>query len=422
MINTKLTFNQQAFFPSTIPLKISDTQIKKHMRDQRVRQLKDIRCSLYLRFNAERTGGTWWFYRYEDGKQFPYRVGKYPATQAKDIMALISATSVLIANEKDIECNRFETVDQLIQWHVQRQFKLNRSSKARLQNLKCMSDLHLTSIFHGQPISTLDYQTLDRELIQPMFEQGYSVSYVRAHFNLIKSAFTASKKLKHLTVNPILEVKFKDFFPETFSVTQAQVKGCRLNNDQLLAVLTAAEQQPPPQRLLLMMILAHGSRIGETRKAKWKNISFIEKCWLIPRDDTKNKQSIVYPLTDDMVELLRSYREWQNKRGYSSDSVFPVSKHSHKPIYGAKASEWIRIIARKEWSAHDLRKRARTIWAELGIDYIVGEALLNHARDKLDQAYIHTHMEKQKREALEAYHYWLKNSWCNCFTPVSTDF
>ncbi|OBU32036.1 hypothetical protein [Photobacterium kishitanii] len=63
---------------------------------------------------------------------------------------------------------------------------------------------------------------------------------------------------------------------------------------------------------------------------------------------------------------------------------------------------------KKAWSAHDLRKRARSIWAELGVDYIVCEYLLNHARDKLDQAYIHTHMELQKKEALETYHKWLK--------------
>ncbi|MDX1301833.1 hypothetical protein [Photobacterium sp.] len=140
------------------------------------------------------------------------------------------------------------------------------------------------------------------------------------------------------------------------------------------------------------------------------------RAFYVPTEDGSRKE---VKTGSKPFKLLRSYREWQIELGYRSDSVFPVSKHSNKPIYGAKASDWIRAIAKKEWAAHDLRKRARTVWAELGVDYIVGEALLNHARDKLDQAYIHTHMEKQKREALEAYHNWLKNCWCNCFTPVS---
>ena len=29
-------------------------------------------------------------------------------------------------------------------------------------------------------------------------------------------------------------------------------------------------------------------RLGETRKTLWKNISFIEKRWLIPKEDAKN--------------------------------------------------------------------------------------------------------------------------------------
>ncbi|KJG55153.1 hypothetical protein UA38_21035, partial [Photobacterium kishitanii] len=58
--NSKIRFNQHAFFSATLPVKISDAQIKRHINDQRVRQLKDVRCPLYLRFNASRTGGTWW--------------------------------------------------------------------------------------------------------------------------------------------------------------------------------------------------------------------------------------------------------------------------------------------------------------------------------------------------------------------------
>ena len=419
MLANDIRINQQAFFSSTIPLKISEAQIKKHIRDRRVRQLKDLRCSLYLRFNSARTGGTWWFYRYQDGKQHPYRIATYPATQAKDIMEVVSAVSVQVARGEELECNLFETVEQLVDWHVQRQLKLNRSSKARLHNLRSMADKHISSMLHGWPVSMLDYQALDKELIQPMFELGYSVSYVRANFNLVKTAFSAAKKLKHITRDPIADVQFKHFFADTFSVSRAQVRGCRLNTDQLPGLLAVVEKQDPPRRLLITMILAHGTRIGETRKALWKNVSLTQKRWTVPKEDAKNGQSVVYPLTDEIVELLQSYRDWQDKLGYQSDCVFPVSKRGSKPIYAALASEWVREVANKTWSAHDLRKRARSVWLELGIDYIVCEALLNHARDKLDQVYIHTHMELQKKQAMETYHDWLKSCWRSCFTPVS---
>ncbi|MEZ8095768.1 tyrosine-type recombinase/integrase [Photobacterium swingsii] len=416
-----IRFNQQAFFPSTIPLKISDAQIKKHIRDQRVRQLKDVRCSLYLRFNAKRDGGTWWYYRYEGSKQYPYRIGTYPATHAKDIMEVVSATTVQIAQGKAVGCNKFETVDQLIEWHVKRQHKMKSSSKERLANLRSMADRHLIGTFHGEPLPTLDHDTIDSELIQPMLSEGYSISYVKAMFNLLKSAYSTANRLKLIAFNPIADVKFKDSFPENFSLTKAQIKGCRLNADQLPQVLAGTENQPEPARLLLMMIIAHGSRIGETRKARWRNISFTRKQWVIPKEDAKNREEMVYPLSDSMVELLHSYREWQIRLGYDGDYLFPVSLNENKPAYGVIACSWVRAVSHKAWSAHDLRKRARSTWQDIGVDYLVAETLLNHTRDKLDQAYIHTHMELQKKEALSTYHEWLKSCWRTCFRPVSID-
>ena len=47
------------------------------------------------------------------------------------------------------------------------------------------------------------------------------------------------------------------------------------------------------------------------------------------------------------------------------------------------------------------------MWADLGVDYLIGELLLNHALDDLDAAYIHTHAMTLKRDALERWHLWL---------------
>ncbi|MCG9679098.1 hypothetical protein [Vibrio sp. Isolate24] len=98
---------------------------------------------------------------------------------------------------------------------------------------------------------------------------------------------------------------------------------------------------------------------------------------------------------------------------------FPLTKKDKQAIHATKASEMVREISQGQWSAHDLKKLARTVWADLGVDYLVAETLLNDAKGKLDQAYIHTHTELQKLSALKAYHSWLKNCWRSCF---SADF
>ncbi|MGF1683461.1 hypothetical protein L4D78_19690, partial [Photobacterium minamisatsumaniensis] len=57
-------------------------------------------------------------------------------------------------------------------------------------------------------------------------------------------------------------------------------KGCRLSVDAIPSVLQSFDEQKPPVRMLIMMMFCHGSRIGETRKARWSNISFTRKQWL----------------------------------------------------------------------------------------------------------------------------------------------
>nr|WP_254313918.1 tyrosine-type recombinase/integrase [Vibrio coralliilyticus] len=239
-------------------------------------------------------------------------------------------------------------------------------------------------------------------------------------FNLLKAAYKTAKALKHITINPLVDISFKQFFPEDYSITKAQVRACRLSTDQVPSTLHALESALPNERLLVMMILGHGSRIGETRKAKWSDVSFSLKRWTIPRDNTKSKVEMVYPLSDSMIELLHSYREWQVKLGYEGDYLFPISHTQNSPAYGVLASSWVKNIV-SGWSAHDLRKRARSVWMELGVDYIIGEALLNHAKGKLDLVYIHSHVDLKKVEAISNYHEWLKNCWRTCFRPVSTD-
>jgi hypothetical protein len=41
---------------------------------------------------------------------------------------------------------------------------------------------------------------------------------------------------------------------------------------------------------------------------------------------------------------------------------------------------------------------------DLGIDYLVGEMLVNHALKNMDATYIHTTAETLKRQALEKWH------------------
>jgi hypothetical protein len=60
-----------------------------------------------------------------------------------------------------------------------------------------------------------------------------------------------------------------------------------------------------------------------------------------------------------------------------------------------------------EWTSHDLRKLAPSIWANLNVDSLVGKLLLNHALSELERTYFQALGESVKRNALERWHAWL---------------
>ena len=122
---------------------------------------------------------------------------------------------------------------------------------------------------------------------------------------------------------------------------------------------------------------------------------------------TKGGRDHVLPLTPQALAFLKSYSKRQFVRGYSGAFLFPSTTHPGKPISRAHAFELFTWLGQGEWTSHDLRKLARTTWAELGVDSVVGRLLLNQALPTLEATYVQTTALVRKREALERWHAWL---------------
>ncbi|OEE41828.1 integrase [Vibrio anguillarum] len=408
-----IRFNTNVKVTSTVRCKISDAQIRKHMRDPRVKQLKDERYSLYLRFTKDRNKGSWVYMEYRGGVQKSHTLGRYPSLSAAHVFDVLHVYVADLATGKRSVFNEFKTVDELLCWYLQAETTDKFLAHNRLVSLKSMCEKHLIPNMHGVLISELDHRVIEKRLMKVLRGELYSPSYLRTLFQTLKAAFNKAKKLRFLGVNPLDGMKFTDFVK-----AKIDVKGCALRPGDATGLLGALCLAEPFTRVLGLMMLAHGSRIGETRQAKWRHICFKTKQWTIPKHYTKTKREMVYPLTTEIIVMLREFKEWQLVNNYKGNNVFPLNKRDQQPIHASRASELIRNVSKGEWSAHDLRKLARTVWADIGVDYLVAETLLNHAKGKLDQAYIHTHIELQKSAALNTYHLWLKKCWRTCLSPT----
>ncbi len=105
--------------------------------------------------------------------------------------------------------------------------------------------------------------------------------------------------------NPLNDMVFTDFVK-----AKIKPKGCNLLVGHTPGLLEQFGHAEPLTRMLCLMMVSHGTRIGETRKAKWCNICFVTKRWKVPIRDAKTRKEILYPLTDEWVSLLQAYKAW----------------------------------------------------------------------------------------------------------------
>ncbi|MEQ7921160.1 site-specific integrase [Xanthomonas sp. WHRI 1810A] len=382
----------------TVHVSITDTEIRK-LAPTGVRQLRDPRFpQLRFRYSTvDRSKGAW--HVVVSGKWG--KAGSYPGIGAKLMLATLP--DILARRAVDAAAasttTSWKTVGEVLTWYTDRMTRdrgLSAKRKASAQSaLRC----HLVPRLQEMELASLDRRTLDSQLMWPMQEK-YELSFVRSVWGVLAVAFRQATRLKLLGANPMADLKFTDFVR-----TRIRPKAARLRGDDLPSLLQVLAEQLdaiPVQAMLPLMMLCHGTRLGETRQARWKNINLNTRQWFIPAADTKTKAEHTLPLTEQACSLLQKYRALQAGTGYTGPFLFPGSNGS--ALSPSKACTVFTSVSKGEWSSHDLRKVARTAWADLGVDYMVGEMLLNHAMKDLDATYIHTTAEGMKRKALEAWH------------------
>lgn len=381
--------NGSGVSPACLTLPLSDAEIKRQSETS-VRELRDARHpGLYLRFHKDRTRGSWYVVRKRRWK----KVGVWPSINTKTAQALAASPDGTPVGQAG-----WTTLGELLTWYRDRAIRDRKLSDKRKQGIKSMIDCHLLPRLRSVPLVKIDRPLLDQQLMWPLQERQ-SLVYVRQILRVLAVACRQAQRINMLDHNPLEGIKFSDFVQ-----TKIKPKAARLHAmdvEPLLARLAQHFEARPPEAMLALMMLAHGARIGETRLACWRHISLTDRIWIIPADVTKTRTQHTIPLTDQACALLCRYRATQRE----SPLLFPG--RSGQPISEKEASRVFARLGEGKWSSHDLRKLARTGWAELGVDYLIGEMLLNHTLTSIAQAYIQTSADTLKREALELWHRWL---------------
>ncbi|MDP3978349.1 MAG: site-specific integrase [Pseudomonas sp.] len=294
------------------------------------------------------------------------------------------------------------TTGQVVLWWVER-LELNRSVSASYRRtMASLMRCHVIPALGQLTLKRLNRAEVDDRLVWPM-QQTHSPHTVHKAVQGLLKALALAVRQERIEANPLAGVGFKDFWSGKLPPKAAGL--LPVDVPTLVPGLCVAFDKTPVAGMLALMMLAHGTRIGETCQARWQHISLTERVWIIPSQNTKTRQELVVPLTPQACALLTRYRELQHPSRHGSPWVFATQGGG--ALSATQASKLFAELSGRQWTSHDLRKLARTVWAEIGVDYLVGEMLLNHSMGMLASTYIRTTADHLRREALTRWHEWL---------------
>lgn len=391
--------------PLTLKLSLSEAAIKRHAEDPAVRELKDQRHPLALRYRQDRTRASW--YLLHRGSW--HKLGNWPELKLPAVLQAYPERLARLAVDPAASTvvDGWQTLAPLLTWYRDRMQRDRNLSKKRKATVASVIERHLLPRLGEVPLAGLDRPTLDERMFWPL-QESYSVAYCRQVYAVLKVACKTAQRLQMIDADPVASLVFTDFITAPIFPRPPRLQAEHVA--ELLPHWAGLFEQDPQTVAIAVLMLAHGTRIGETRKARWEHIHWRSRVWFIPAEHTKTGAAHELPLTNQMLAFLERYR----RLARSSVYLFNMSER-------AVSDRFKTLIKEGEWTSHDLRKLARTGWADLGVDYLVGELLLNHALKDLDAAYIHTHAATLKRDALNRWHNWLDGQGLDQLTRSHTE-
>lgn len=382
-------------------VKFSTRIINTLQTDIEFAEFRDPRYPLRLRFHKSREKASWYFVQSIKGKNYWKKIANWPLLSFDDIKASLSAYQIKFnLNPEAVMHNSYPTVALLAAWYLKRSTTNSSITTLRKTTIKWAITCHIIPLIGALKITEINRERLENQFFWPL-QENLQNSTVRSVWNVLKQLFTQAMFLKIIEPNELVGLQFSHFVKE-----KIMPEPTRLRSNQLGEAHKNAQHTSIPTQLLFILMLAHGTRIGETRQLKWSYFCFESKELNIPGCITKNRDELTIPLTNYIIDLLKQYQKYQNKKHYQGVYLFR-NVRSRTAIHRSTANDMIQEVSLDNWTSRSLRKVFRSSLLELGVDSEVAEMMLNHRRSTLSDTYIHTTAPKLKRKALNKYHEWL---------------
>jgi len=154
-----------------------------------------------------------------------------------------------------------------------------------------------------------------------------------------------------------------------------------------------------PTRCLIEWQLLTLARPSEASGAKWSEVDFQNKYWVIPPERMKANREHIVPLSNQALEILAIMKSMSAHR----EHIFPSRNNPKVPMNSQTANAALKRMGYGgKLVAHGLRSIASTAMNEAGKNADVIEAALAHSdKNEVRRAYNRSLYLEQRRELLE---------------------
>lgn len=353
------------------------------------------RVSLYLvKRRPDKKSPTW------------FKLGVYPeidwSTAKKKALQILAGYALGMQDRASIakaEFNGLKTVGDLLTWYLQLVTIERNLSGSRNKNVMSIIARHLSPRLANVELCAVSMPLVRDKVFMPMYEK-YKISYVDLVLRTLKQIFTAAHKGQLLDSNPL-----SDMTLSSFTTARVKPKKAAFGTNELREVISRIAAEPRWWlRVFAAWQLMYATRRVEVCMMAWyPQIDMDSRLYRLPETVAKNEKANLLPLTDAALRILKYHKKEKRRHGQRGNWLFPALTCPWRHISVNYAGDLISGML-GSGSGHDLRKLARSSWAEMRVDKYVGELLMNHKSGVLMDTYVQALLLNNCRDALHGWH------------------
>lgn len=385
---------------------------------------------LYLRVRS--SGLKSWLYRYKDGSKTRWvelgtfndnglsladarltalntkklrKEGIDPATEKK--LSILRNQEIQLSEQAAIEAkNARLSVNELFQkWQkidlINHKDQGDAISKIFIKNVlpeighKAVADIKKSDIIH---------------IVDVILARG-AERMAKMTLSLMRQMFRFAQDRDIIEIDPTATIrKYKIGKPETERDRVLNEEEIR----ELISKLPKANLKKSTETAVLIA-LATGCRIGELLKARWSEIDFDKKIWLIPEENSKNGEALKIYLSEfatNQFRVLKSINHetiwcYPDRAGSNHVCTKTITKQvtdrqlntSRNPMSNRSKDCQALVLPGGKWTCHDLRRTTGTMMTALGVLPDIADKCLNHKeQNRIRRTYLRHNYENEKRE------------------------